>query len=147
MTQTSIWQRKPTETESVEMVHDSYLMHIHNVHCTRCRGGERYTDLYEVWIHPTKTRTTGLKQLRKYTGALKDMHVAYVELPISFIPICSDCVATYKSATDKTPLREADTASWAETLKRKYTPTAVAETKIARASSPAAKHIPTLDEL
>jgi len=140
------WQRKPSENEAKELVHDSYVMHIHTNVCRHCGCGERYQTMFEVWTHPTKTHTTGLKQMRPLmTDQLKDLHIAYIELPDQAIPICSDCIQTYKSATDKTPQLAADAGAWADTLRRKYTPEKK-EVKIARQYA-AGKQIPTLDEL
>src|SRR5215472_5540714 len=128
------YQRKATEAETHELVHDSYLMRIHNTCCARCGSGERYQELFEVWIHPTKTATTGLKQMRPVmTDQLKDMHIAYIEMPDARIPICSDCISTYKCATDQTPTKACTPEAWADTLKRKYQPQRH-EVKIARSA-------------
>jgi len=150
MTQTTAFSgytRRATETESKELIHDSYVMYIHTNICSRCGCGERYHELFEVWVHPVKTRTTGLRQQRRLmTTQLQDKHISYIELPDQSVPICSDCVSTYKSSTDKTPTAEPSLSAWADTLKRKAADAAKPAEKIARTSAPA-KRIPTLDEL
>lgn len=136
---------KLTESDASELTLDSYLMHIYQTNCLRCGSGERYGQLFEVWTHPTKTRLSGFRELRPARGALRDLPIAYVEMPERANPICSDCVHTYQSPTNK-PTRPLSSQEWAETLKRKYTP----EPKvvhIARKSEDRTIPAPTPDQL
>jgi hypothetical protein len=127
---------KLTESDQGELRLDSYLMYIHNTHCVRCHSGERYGQLYEVWIHPTKTRLSGFRELRPAHGALRDgLHINYVEIPERLISICSDCVRDYKVPAESTAATNVISAQeWAETLRRKYSP-APAEPKAPRAAA------------
>lgn len=143
-------QPKLTETEAIELKLDSYMMQIHHTTCLRCKSGEQYSQLFEVWIHPIKTRHTGYRDLRPATQFLRDLPMSYIELPTRAIPICSDCVHTYQCSAAPIPANAASNAAWAETLKRKYAAAPV-EIKIARASQSTAgrKDIPapTAEEL
>jgi hypothetical protein len=138
---------KLTESDQGELRLDSYLMYIHNTHCVRCHSGERYGQLYEVWIHPTKTRLSGFRELRPAHGALRDgLHINYVEIPERLISICSDCVRDYRAPAADTATNVVSAQEWAETLRRKYSPEPK-ETKIARASGSSEIPAPTPDQL
>jgi hypothetical protein len=136
---------KITEAEAVELTLDSYLMQIHNTTCL-CGSGERYGLLYEVWTHPTKTRTSGFRELRPARGRLRDLPIAYVEMPEHGQPVCSDCVQNYKTPTNKESIPAISAQAWAETLKRKYAPE-VKQPKVARSAGAAGIPAPTADEL
>lgn len=132
---------KLSESEAAELQLDSYVMHIHNHRCLACDCVERFSHLFEVWIHPTKTRTTALNVL-KPAMSLQHLPIAYIDLPELPIPVCSDCIETFQHRELATSvLPAADPASWRETLRRKYTP--------APAAKPAAepKKEPSLDQL
>jgi hypothetical protein len=139
-------QQHLTQNEAVELQLDSYVMHIHNTHCARCDSGERYGAMWEVWTHPTKTRTSGFRQLVPHVGPLRDLPIAYIEMAEETIFVCSDCINTYASHSAPAPVQVVSPAAWAETLKRKYAP-AAAEVKIARKSTPHVSDIPSLDDL
>ena len=136
---------KITEAEASELTLDSYLMQIHNTLCDRCGSGERYGQLFEVWVHPIKTRQSGYKELRPARGALKPLPIAYVDMAEHRNSICSDCVHTYETPTAKA-IPAVSAQAWAETLKRKYTPEKP-EPKIARSTGAAGIPAPTPDEL
>lgn len=129
---------KISEGEAKELILDSYVMYVHTHTCTNCECGERFSQLFEVWAHPTKTRTTGFRDLRPAGRIDRSLQISYIELARQSIPICSDCVAQYETTESERPAvsREA----WAATLKRKYTPPASPVKK----STPA---VPTLDDL
>lgn len=136
-----------TESESKELLLDSYVMYINNHHCAACGALERFSQCFEVWVHPTKTRTTGLRDLRPISGRLKDLPLAVLAANEKVVPICYKCSWTHQNRGKPTvaqpPLsREA----WAETLKRKYAPTPN-EPKIATRSAASPKMVPTLDQL
>lgn len=126
-----------SETDQNELKLDSYHMYIHHTSCIRCGSGEQYSELQEVWIHPTKTRTTGLKVMRPAAEPLKPVNMTFHHKPTRQIPICSDCVHTYQTPAKGAPDNVASMAEWAETLKRKYEPS-TPTIKIARASQPSA---------
>lgn len=137
---------KITEAEAVELQLDSYVMHIHNTICG-CGSGERYGQLFEVWIHPTKTRLSGFRELRPARGALKDLPITYVDMPTEHKWICSDCITSYKSPTHGEPLPAVSAQAWAETLKRKYAPEP-ATIRVARSTGAAGGiPAPTPDQL
>lgn len=136
---------KITEADAVELKHDSYVMHIHQNSCT-CGSGERYGLVYEVWVHPTKTRLSGFKLLKPAgNGPLRtDVPMAYMEMPRKRLVVCSDCVHEYKTHEIQAQ-PAANPQAWAETLKRKYTPEpqAAKTTKSDAGGIPA----PTADQL
>lgn len=113
-----------TESDANLLFHDSYVMHIKTNMCASCACGERHSELFEVWAHPTKTRTSNLHVLRKVTGhvVLKDLEIVYIELPATPIPLCSECVNTFVHPNRSSTIGIASREAWAETLRRKYTP-------------------------
>jgi hypothetical protein len=74
-----------------------------------------------------------------------DLRVAYIKMRERTIPICSDCVATYRRAADQSPLPEADPGQWAETIRRKYAPEPRVTRLATRVTNP--KAIPSIDDL
>jgi len=137
---------KITEAEHTELTLDSYLMQIHTTLCDRCGSGERYGQLFEVWVHPTKTAKSGYRELRPARGSLKDLPIAYVDMAEQRNPVCSDCVHTYQTTNSQPALPAISAQAWAETLRRKYTPEKV-EPKVARSTGAAGIPAPTPDEL
>lgn len=133
---------KLSESEASELLLDSYVMHIHNNRCKNCDCVERHSHLFEVWTHPTKTRLTALNVLKPVMGALQPLPIAYIDLPEREVPICSDCVELYTPPTGTPLLPAADPAAWRETLRKKYTPQPVADSR-----QPETKKEPTLDQL
>jgi len=130
-----------SEGESRQLVFDSYVLHAHAQTCLGCGSTERYTQIYEVWVHPTKS----IQNLRPVAGTINSAKPIYqVAVKPRAIPVCVACatISVYQSAPDNViPVsREA----WAETLRRKYAPQA-AETKVAKATP--TKVVPTLDEI
>lgn len=117
-------QPKPfvSESDAALLIHDSYVMHIKTHHCTSCQCSERFSQLFEVWTHPTKTRSTGLTVLKATGPALKDLEIAYIELPATNIPLCEECVNTFVHPNRVSTIGMASREAWAETLRRKYTP-------------------------
>jgi hypothetical protein len=129
-----------TESDAALLIHDSYVMHRKTQLCESCGCGEQFSELFEVWIHPTKTRSTNLHVLRRAgAGALKDLEIAYISLPSISIPLCSECVETFVHPNRISTIGMASRAAWMDTLRRKYTP--------AEAAKPAAKPEPSLDQL
>jgi hypothetical protein len=128
-----------SETEAKELTLDSYVMHIHTQICTNCDCAERFCELFEVWTHPTKTRTTALNVLHHADRIDHSLMISYIELPKRPIPICSDCVEQYEIRDAERPTPAVSREAWAATLKRKYAPApSVQKTK---------PHTPTLDDL
>lgn len=141
MTTTNVHPIKPqlTPSDAALLTLDSYVMHIKTNHCTSCSCSERYSEMFEVWVHPTKTATSGLNVLRKVVGTtLKDLEIAYIELPPKQIPLCEECVNTFVHPERLSTIGVASREAWAETLRRKYTP---------EPAKPAGKPEPTLDML
>jgi hypothetical protein len=133
--------RQITEQESRELIHDSYVMYIHHQDCLNCNCAEEYSQMYEVWIHPIKTRTSGFRDLRFLTSSSLQDHlpIAAVALTPRQIPYCSECIMTYKPRETGNTIPLVSRNEWAATLKRKYTP-AAQPPKAARAT-------PTLDQI
>ena len=135
---------KLSESEAAELQLDSYVMHIHNHRCQRCDCVERFSYLFEVWVHPTKTRSSALNVLKPAT-TLQRLAIAYIELPELPILICSDCIEGFQhhELTDSV-LPVANPAAWRETLQRKYTPQPAAKPAPTATTE---KKEPTLDQL
>jgi len=133
-----------TAGESQELVLDSYVMYIHTHQCKACGCGEQFSQLFEVWLHPTKTRLSNFKDLRPVVGALKPLTVNYMYTQETTIPLCSECVEQYVAPQGEkaAPLTN---AAWQETLKRKYAPPS-AEPKVAKTTT-TPKAVPTLDQI
>lgn len=131
-----------TEGDAALLFHDSYVMHIKTALCASCSCGERHSEMFEVWAHPTKTRTSNLHVLRKVIGThLKDLEIVYIELPPISIPLCSECVNTFVHPNRSSTIGVATREAWADTLRRKYTPE---PTPAAKSTS---RPAPTLDQL
>jgi hypothetical protein len=128
------------EVEAKALKLDSYVMHIHTQICQNCSCGERFSQLFEVWTHPDKTRTTGFRKLQPAQRLDHSLDVAFIELPEAQIPICSDCVDQYEIRPEEKPIRAISRLEWEQMLKRKHTP--------APAPSQSTKPAPpTLDQL
>lgn len=139
-----------TESESKDMVLDSYVTYIHAHTCSSCGCVESFSQVFEVWLHPTKTRTTNLRDLRPVVGlALKPLNMAIIKVPPKMIPICCACAGSYKVVGRPEMVTvHANMDSWQETLRRKYAPPS-AEPKIAKtaAHSSSTKTVPRLDQI
>src|SRR6516162_5286441 len=127
-----------------DLVLDSYVMHINTHHCRNCTSTEQFSTLYEVCVLPKTPTTRQLKPRMSVMSLDPKLRVAYINMRERTIPICSDCVATYRRAADQSPLPEADPGQWAETIKRKYAP-APSVLKVATRTNP--KAIPSIDDL
>jgi hypothetical protein len=128
-----------SESEVSELQLDSYVVHIHQQACLNCDCRERFSHLFEVWTHPTKTRTTGFRDLRLTSDQPRDLPIAVVELPERSIPLCSDCAETY-DRPGLPAIQPISRSDWEATLKRKYTPEPPAP-------RPQSRPTPTLDQL
>ena len=134
-----------TASESQELALDSYVMYIHNHECSTCGCCEQFSQIFEVWLHPTRTRLSNFRTLRPIVGALKPIGLHYIELQHTTIPICSDCVPLYRAPQGEKN-KPISSVAWEETLKRKYAPQA-AEPKVAKQSATPQKAVPTLDQI
>lgn len=127
-----------TESVAEELILDSYVMHRHHQLCMNCECGEDFSLMYEVWVHPTKTRTTGYRQLKRIILPFKqDLDVRVIDLPQQKVPLCTECVERH-TPHGATVFPACSPEGWAETLRKKYTP----EPKLATT-----KTEPTLDQL
>ena len=129
-----------SETTASEMVIDSYLMQRSRQRCLCCDSVEAYSTIFEVWTHPTKTRTTGVRSLRVFAPLtkLKALPMAIVDLPERVVQCCYDCVETFEIEGEN-PIAPASREAWEETLRRKY---AAPEPKLT-----SEKHVPSLESL
>jgi hypothetical protein len=130
-----------TQTDDRELTLDSYVLHVNTQVCVTCGSCERYSTLFECWVHPTKKMT----KLSRVDGqALKKLPLAHVNQPQRSIPMCTRCVSGYDS-TDKTPLPPISPAAWQDTIRRKYAP----EPKTVKIAAPRTpvKAIPNLEDL
>lgn len=128
---------KLSEAEAAAYHHDSYLMQIREQLCTACGCGEKWSELFEVWAHPYHTRHTRAVQLRSTTVIRLGFAVAYTALAKVEVPVCSECIETFKPQ-EGALLPAISHSAWLDTVRRKYTPEPV--TKQGRPE-------PTLDSL
>ena len=140
-----------SESESHELALDSYVLYAHTNTCVNCGNTEKHSEIYEVWLHPTKTRNSNLRDLRPVGIKLKDLPIYQVAAAPRAIPVCTECATGAPRAAGGRPIQVMPLSreAWAETLKRKYAPPA-AEVKIAKTTaSPASprKVVPTLDQI
>ena len=143
----TILKQSVTESESREMMLDSYVTYIHNHECSTCHHVETFSQCFEVWLHPTKTRNTNLRDLRSVIGDLKPLSMTVLKAQPKKIPICSACVGHYKVVGKPEIVTvHTDSGSWQETLRRKYAPPP-AESKAAAKPQAASKVVPTLDQI
>ena len=134
-------QPQITESDAKLLTLDSYVMHIHTQNCISCECSERFSQLFEVWTHPTKTRATNLHVLRRTTTlALVDLEITYIELPPVRIHLCCECVNTFVHPNRTSTIPAVSREAWADTLRRKYTPQDTP-------SRAATRTEPTLDQL
>ena len=134
--------RKIFESEAAALVHDHYVATKLQTRCS-CGALWQHSELYEVWTHPTKTATTGMKQLRSTTKYDPSMPLQVVTLADRQIPICYSCAGFRRPATDSgfAPL---SWDQWSATLKRKA---ADARSEAAAARPAAQKVEPKLEDL
>ena len=138
-----------TESESRELALDSYVLYAHTNNCANCGNTEKYSQLYEVWLHPTKTRNSNLRDLRPVAGKLRDLPIYQVAAVPRAIPVCTECATGAPRAAGGRPIQVMPLSreAWAETLKRKYAAPAP-EPKVAKTTAtPSRKVVPTLDQI
>jgi len=139
-----------TESESHELALDSYVLYAHTNNCANCGKMEKYSELYEVWLHPTKTRNSNLRDLRPVSGKLKDLPIYQVAAMPRSIPVCTECATHAPREAGGRPIQVMPLSreAWAETLKRKYAAPA-SEPKVAKTTTGASprKVVPTLDQI
>jgi hypothetical protein len=140
-------QQTVTETEHKELLLDSYVTYIYRNYCSNCGGVETFAHCFEVWLHPTKTRNSNLRDLRPIVGALKPLKMTVLNAPEKQIPICHECAGRYRVAgRPELVTVQSTNDQWQETLRRKYAP-APSEPKVATKSSASPRIIPRLDEI
>ena len=141
ITQATFKKLQPQISENVaeELILDSYVMHRHHQECMKCECGEEFSTMFEVWVHPTKTRYNGYRQLKRVVLPFKeDLDVSVIDLPKQKIPLCTECVELHEPHGRATVFPPCSAERWAETLQRKYTP----EPQTAKAKSE-----PSLEQL
>lgn len=133
-----------SETESASLVLNSYVMHITTQLCQHCSNGERFSQIFEVWTHPTHTRLSKFNKLLPLFGTKIDqtLPLASIELPSKPIPFCSDCLPSAMLLFGHTGATFDSRAAWRDTLQRKAQQDHTAEQRTATA-----KPAPTLDML
>jgi hypothetical protein len=137
-----------TENESRELRLDSYVTYIHHRVCANCATTETFAQCFEVWLHPTKTRNSNLRDLRPVVGDLKPLNMAVLNCPEKKIPICHACAASYRVVGRPEVVTVLSTNDqWQETLRRKYAPAPAADPKVATKSSASPRVIPSLDQI
>lgn len=112
---------KLTEGEAANLQLDSYLAQIRNNFCKNCGCGERYIELFEVWVDPIKTRTSKLAVKRPTTQIKPGFDLSYFEMSQTQVPVCSECIANFKPVENKI-LPAANRDEWARTVQRKHQP-------------------------
>jgi hypothetical protein len=137
-----------TETESKELLLDSYVTFIHKHYCANCGTVETFSQVFEVWLHPTKTRSTNLRDLRPVVGLrLKPLNMTQLMAPEIQIPLCYSCISRYRVVgRPEIVTVKANNEQWQETLRRKAAPPS-AEVKVAKTGAATPKAVPSLDQI
>ena len=135
-----------SESESRELRLDSYVTYIHHHQCANCGCVEMFSQIFEVWLHPVKTRITTFRDLRPLTGlSLQPLQMAQIPVPAKQVPICSHCIGAYKAQGQEAQI--ITSSQWEETLRRKYAPPPPVEVKVAKTSPATPKAVPRLDQI
>lgn len=146
-TPTNVTPLRPqiSEAEAAALQLDSYVMHIKGQLCLHCSAGAEWSELYEVWTHPTKTRISALNVLKPTATLQGGLAIVYIRLPVTSVPICSECVE--KLTVDDLPraIPATTRSQWAETVRKKAVDRD-AEARVAARTAPT-RHVPTLGEL
>ena len=140
-----------TENESKELLFDSYVTYINTHQCAACGSIETFSQCFEVWLHPTKSKTSSFRDLRPVVGtSLKPMNMAVIRAPARMVPICHHCATRYRVQGRPEQVAVAmNNDAWHETLRRKAAAAAPpAEVKVANKSATApSKVVPRLDQI
>src|SRR5258706_678833 len=95
---------KISESEADQLQLDSFVMHIKTHLCSNCGCGEQFSDLFEVWAHPTKTGGRSALHVLRPATTLHRLPIAYILFPINMVPICSECVENLELGTLIAPI-------------------------------------------
>ena len=133
-----------SESESRELALDSYVLYAKHQKCITCGRTEHHSLMFEVWLHPTKTRSSNLRDLRPVKLPLKQLDIFCIQTKSVEIPVCVACVGSQKASYKANTVSSEE---WTETLKRKYA-AAPQEVKVAKTTAtPSRKVVPTLDQI
>lgn len=116
-----------TESEAANLQHDSYLAQIKSQICSNCQCGERWLELYEVWVSPLATARSKLTVRRPTTTLKAGLDLNYFEMAEVEVPVCSECIVNFK-LDEAAAIPVATREQWALTLQRKHTPAPIAKT-------------------
>lgn len=140
--------RPLTEGESAQFELSSYVLISRSHACASCTQIQTYSDINEVWTHPTKTALSNAKILKAARTIKPGYPIASVATPVVSIPICHECIdgadffpeQTHESGREFPPLSMTE---WASTIQRKALQAQDERREAAKASRPA----PSLDML
>jgi protein-arginine kinase activator protein McsA len=122
---------------------NSYLLSIKSHTCRNCQKHHSWSELQEVWTHPTKTVSSALRVLRFTQSIQKGYEVAYINHAPMETPVCHECVTTFASEGTRTS-SAIDATAWAQTLRRKAQEQ---QADKRAAANPSPRRAPTLGEL
>lgn len=111
--------RPLTEGEANAFEHTSYVLVAKTHICTSCGSVQNFSDLHEVWTHPTKTALSNAKILKAAHELRSGFPIATVCSPTANIPICHECLNGAGSTEGPRDFPPLSYAAWSDTIQRK----------------------------
>lgn len=109
-----------SESEAGQFELSSYVLIARTHHCKHCFAVQNWSDLHEVWTHPTKTALTNAKILKAAAFVAPGYDIATVNTPIITVPICHECADKIDESHNANRVFPAlSYSAWADTLQRK----------------------------
>lgn len=103
------------KTAPKDLIAHSYLLRITPIACS-CGAMHSNLETFKVYIHPTLTRTTGMRHLVPITEAKADLPIGHTTLLPRSVAFCPSCVNTLSNNEVPLPKLMTD-ESWAAALK------------------------------
>lgn len=135
--------RQISEGEANQFELTSYVLMIRTNACTSCSAIHNFSELHEVWTHPTKTALNNAKILKGAKTLQPGFPIATVETPVQNVPLCQECYTTIDTGAARAFPPVSYTA-WADTLQRKAQDLIEVRREAAARTN---KPTPTLDQL
>lgn len=110
--------RKISEGEAGQFEMSSYVLIARTHSCTNCNAIQNFSDLHEVWTHPTKTALSSAKIMKAARRVESGFDIATVVTPVIVVPVCHECVGTIDSSANRA-FPAVSYSAWSDTLKRK----------------------------
>lgn len=103
-----------------DMMAHSYLLRVTPILCT-CGSQHQNIETFKVYVHPSLTRSTGLRDLRPVTEAQADLPIGHTILQPRRVAFCPSCVNIDRPGDVPLPAPITD-AAWARAIKASQQP-------------------------